>query len=68
MVQHAIKPTVGFSDSGWEQQWLWVDGEMRPGDQATTGWGPGRSVRSHDGFSGRTTTRSALPIRAGGTG
>jgi hypothetical protein len=37
MVQHAIKPTVGFSDSGWEQQWLWVDGEMRPGDQATTG-------------------------------
>ena len=35
MVQHAIEPTVGFSDSGWQQQWLWVDGEMRPWDQVT---------------------------------
>jgi branched-chain amino acid aminotransferase len=29
MVQQAIEPTVGFSDSGWQQEWLWIDGELR---------------------------------------
>jgi len=35
MVQHTIEPTVGFSDSGWRQQWLWIDGDLRPWEEVT---------------------------------
>ncbi len=29
MTQQAIEPTVGYGGDGWQQHWLWVDGELR---------------------------------------
>ena len=35
MTRQTIEPTVGFSDDGWRQQWLWVDGEVRAWAEVT---------------------------------
>src|SRR5690242_5416508 len=35
MTQGTIEPTVGFSDDGWLQQWLWVDGQLVAWGEAT---------------------------------
>lgn len=35
MAQPKIEPTLGYSEGGWQQQWLWVDGEMRPWQDVT---------------------------------
>ncbi len=35
MTQQAIEPTVGYSEDGWQQRWLWVDGELRPWAEVT---------------------------------
>ncbi len=65
MTQRTIEPTVGYSDDGWQQQWLWVDGELRAWADATvpltqTTWAGLSSV--FEGIKGYRSAAGTLNI------